>query len=1571
MLEAMSEIQFNNIEYCILLEKDINPNLTNIMKFNIPKLMPLISITNPKETLVNINKNILLNSEETKSVASGTIKTANYFKLKKSYNMRFPELMTFGDRLNCFSLTGDFREAQFSYINGDKDPGPIDNANTVDGWHIRIDNDGYMEFSQDKINWIKASGGISSENLLSQILTIDGTGSGIESDLLDGKHADAFALIGHNHDLNYLGINANAVSSSKWLIPRTLTLSGDVTGNTSIDGSADIALNVTISDNSHNHNIETITGLQTALNEKLTASLYTSSDILAKLLTVDGSGSTIDSDLMDGQHGSYYLDYNNFTNLPSLLTLGATSITAYRGDYGDIAYQHSQLAHAPSDAQKNSDITKSEIEAKLIGLVSSHTHNYISTTEKGVANGLATLDSTGKILDSQLPSIVLIDTYVCISETAQLTLDVQQGDVCVRTDINKSFIALNSNNSSMNDWQELLSPSSEVESVNGKVGAVVLTYSDVGALGESQTALTALKWLNPRTLTLNGDVTGNVSIDGSTDITLSTIITDNSHNHIWSNITDAPTSLPANGGNSDTIDGLHIRISGGILEFSADGTTFNSNNYLLLTGGTLSGSLNINGDLDVLNSIKINGTQKNSNWDTAYTHISDDNAHIRDAQFSEEVKEYSDIFSLSSITIQGTEKGRLEGTNAQNLLKNGNFANGTTGWEYFNGDIASASGTLTLTGNGTFEVPYVRTLFRTGTIKAGSKFFMKVKIRATNSDCGRLRVSIGNETVSIGLNEILTPISGQWYTIGFTATASSDVTEYIAFYILAYYADATTAKSKAVEIQEVQAYDLDAEGLTSLTDDQLNQKYSHYIDGMQSVQPCELLSRGKNLFDKTKGSFGKVCNDGTIVADTVIKNSGYIKISVNKDCYLQKVIGLERYYTSAIYDNNRKFLRTADIGSGLTGVSGKVNTGSNAAYIIINYLATDEDSVMIEESSVASVYEPYQESKAYLKEPLRSVPNGICDDVDLQTGKETKRCDEYVLQASDIIIFRTDGANVDLIQTKLITEFDNMKLGLTSTATGQLLSSFATSETVGTGWDSTTNIGKFFLDEYRINWIVTKGQYASLAAVQAALAGTKIVYQLAQEQIIDDALSNSLTVYPSGTVSLMPRKQYVLKAEDVLSVTDVTNVSLALTSNPFKNDIVYGVPTAITGRVYIESKTETYTNARDSLTEIGKWYLTESGRLDFIFAKGTTLAATQVALTGTIITYDIKPELSTIPVTVHSEPINIAAAIRSESDHNTRQDEQIRDHINSTGSDHSYIDQDVTRTATPTFAKLGIGTAVPSYPLEVKGASVLGLRATIGQSAGRYDGYGYNVGFQTTDSYKYIASDTASLLMMASGGFQFMTAPSGTAGGALTLSEKARITQGGYMGIGISNPQYTLDLYTTENYKTLRLGGSAIPLLKFANPNYNSGNGAEIYQQQNGTIYINISNSLYGINIDAVGSLSANYNISAANVIATRQTTGTDGGISLFNGTSYVTSYGLAFRTTANQGIHGYVTGDWATYFFMDNAASRGWIFKNATSGPVASIDNTGRAYMKSYRTGNFEMVYNSTENSLDFVYMG
>lgn len=66
--------------------------------------------------------------------------------------------------------------------------------------------------------------------------------------------------------------------------------------------------------------------------------------------------------------------YNSLTDKPTILTLGETSTDAFRGDRGKAAYDHSQVAHAPSDAQKNSDITKEEIEAKLTGEISSHSH---------------------------------------------------------------------------------------------------------------------------------------------------------------------------------------------------------------------------------------------------------------------------------------------------------------------------------------------------------------------------------------------------------------------------------------------------------------------------------------------------------------------------------------------------------------------------------------------------------------------------------------------------------------------------------------------------------------------------------------------------------------------------------------------------------------------------------------------------------------------------------------------------------------------------------------------------------------------------------------------------------------------------------------------------------------------------------------------------------------------------------------------------------------------------------------------------------------------------------------------
>ena len=76
------------------------------------------------------------------------------------------------------------------------------------------------------------------------------------------------------------------------------------------------------------------------------------------------------------------------------LSLGTTSSTAFRGDYGNTAYNHSQAAHAPSNAQKNSDITKAEIEAKLTGSITSHNHDGQYYTETEINTKISDINDT-------------------------------------------------------------------------------------------------------------------------------------------------------------------------------------------------------------------------------------------------------------------------------------------------------------------------------------------------------------------------------------------------------------------------------------------------------------------------------------------------------------------------------------------------------------------------------------------------------------------------------------------------------------------------------------------------------------------------------------------------------------------------------------------------------------------------------------------------------------------------------------------------------------------------------------------------------------------------------------------------------------------------------------------------------------------------------------------------------------------------------------------------------------------------------------------------------------------------
>jgi hypothetical protein len=102
------------------------------------------------------------------------------------------------------------------------------------------------------------------------------------------------------------------------------------------------------------------------------------------------------------------------------------------------------------------------------------TLNYI-TTQKGVANGIAELDGSGLVPTHHLPALAITTTQVVASQAAMLALTAQIGDVAVRTDVNKSFILTASPATTLGNWQELLTPTDSVLSVDGSTGAVSLS----------------------------------------------------------------------------------------------------------------------------------------------------------------------------------------------------------------------------------------------------------------------------------------------------------------------------------------------------------------------------------------------------------------------------------------------------------------------------------------------------------------------------------------------------------------------------------------------------------------------------------------------------------------------------------------------------------------------------------------------------------------------------------------------------------------------------------------------------------------------------------------------------------------------------------------------------------------------------------------------------------------------------------------------------------------------------------------------------------------------------------------
>lgn len=174
-------------------------------------------------------------------------------------------------------------------------------------------------------------------------------------------------------------------------------------------------------------------------NLRVNGNLKLPSVVADKAMTVDGSGNLVSS------------------------SVTTTELSRLSGVTGDIQTQiDGKAASVHSHAISDVSGLQTALDAK------------IASSEKGAANGVATLGADQKLTASQIPAMAITDTFVVANEAAMLALVAQVGDVAIRSDEAKTYILQGSDPSVLGNWVYLQTPASPVLSVNGQTGVVSL-----------------------------------------------------------------------------------------------------------------------------------------------------------------------------------------------------------------------------------------------------------------------------------------------------------------------------------------------------------------------------------------------------------------------------------------------------------------------------------------------------------------------------------------------------------------------------------------------------------------------------------------------------------------------------------------------------------------------------------------------------------------------------------------------------------------------------------------------------------------------------------------------------------------------------------------------------------------------------------------------------------------------------------------------------------------------------------------------------------------------------------------